>query len=133
MWVCVLSFGFIASMHPDAGIMVMRSCDSVIKFYLRTYAVSNSVVLCQDVSALVGLLLLLSLREISLIFKIIFHDLVSVVGFSWYFPWCLLHFSNGQCAEPPFLCSLSPWVSSVWKCILKPLDNFLTYWVISYD
>lgn len=57
-----------------------------------------------------------------------FDVLVSVVGFSWYFPWCLLHFSNGQCAEPPFLCSLSPWVSSVWKCLFKPFDNFSKYW-----
>ena len=67
MWVCVLSFGFIASMHPDAGTMVLRSCDSVIKFYLRRYAVSNSVVLCQDVSALVGLLPLLCLKEMAFV------------------------------------------------------------------
>ena len=40
---------------------------------------SNSVVLCQDVSALVGLLLLLSLREISLIFKIIYPSMVEYV------------------------------------------------------
>ena len=63
MWVCVLSFGFIASVHPGAGTMVLRSCDSVIKFYLRRYAVSNFVVCSQDVLALVDLLLLLSLRE----------------------------------------------------------------------
>ena len=29
----------------------------------------------------------------------------------------------------PLFCARCP----LWKCILKPLDNFLTYWVISYD
>lgn len=37
-----------------------------------------------------------------------FDVLVSVVGFSWYFPWCLLHFSNGQCAEPLFCARCPP-------------------------